>query len=300
MAKSDEAFRALIARLMLHYRDHLFDPHWGESIRLSSDNMLHISMVVQGLDQAGAEAAWAPFVEWVKSAPDDYSIESPIGVLVIPAQRIWDVDFLNAQVPGVFGRDDRPGAPSANAFWAGDQEQAGQFLHGYRSAWLPASLLGADQLDRLADALFACSRKWGFALHFNKGLAGAPAAEIAAARDTATNPDVLDAFALAIIASEGPPAFRAIAGHEPDLAMARDERRRIDLAMAELLAVAPGRGSYLSESDYFEPDWQRSFWGPNYPRLAAVKRRYDPQGLFFVHHGVGSEGWSADGFTKLT
>ena len=31
----------------------------------------------------------------------------------------------------------------------------------------------------------------------------------------------------------------------------------------------------------------------------AVKRQYDPSGLFFVHHGVGSEAWSADGFTRL-
>jgi hypothetical protein len=30
-----------------------------------------------------------------------------------------------------------------------------------------------------------------------------------------------------------------------------------------------------------------------------VKDRYDPDGLFFVHHGVGSEDWSADGFTRL-
>jgi hypothetical protein len=30
-----------------------------------------------------------------------------------------------------------------------------------------------------------------------------------------------------------------------------------------------------------------------------VKRRYDPDGLFFVHHGVGSEDWSPDGFTRI-
>jgi len=35
----------------------------------------------------------------------------------------------------------------------------------------------------------------------------------------------------------------------------------------------------------------------NYQRLAAVKKKYDPAGLSFVHRGVGSEGWSVDGFT---
>jgi hypothetical protein len=30
-----------------------------------------------------------------------------------------------------------------------------------------------------------------------------------------------------------------------------------------------------------------------------VKKRYDPDGLFFAHHGVGSDEWSADGFTRL-
>ena len=30
-----------------------------------------------------------------------------------------------------------------------------------------------------------------------------------------------------------------------------------------------------------------------------MKDKIDPDGLFFVHHGVGSEDWSADGFTRL-
>jgi hypothetical protein len=59
------------------------------------------------------------------------------------------------------------------------------------------------------------------------------------------------------------------------------------------------QGSYVSESDYFEKDWQHAFWGDNYARLRAVKAKYNPNGQFFVRHGVGSEEWSADGFTKL-
>ena len=57
-------------------------------------------------------------------------------------------------------------------------------------------------------------------------------------------------------------------------------------------------GAYVSESNYFDKDWQRSYWGTNYPRLLAAKKAYDPDGLFFVHNGVGSEGWSRDGFTR--
>ena len=73
----------------------------------------------------------------------------------------------------------------------------------------------------------------------------------------------------------------------------------IERAMQELRKLVPHSGSYVSESNYFEPDWQPSFWGANHARLAAVKVRYDPDGLFFVHHGVGSERWSDDGFTPL-
>ena len=40
--------------------------------------------------------------------------------------------------------------------------------------------------------------------------------------------------------------------------------------------------------------------GRTIPRgCSAIKQRYDPDGLFFVRHGVGSEGWSEDGFTQL-
>ncbi|MGH9646856.1 MAG: BBE domain-containing protein, partial [Bryobacteraceae bacterium] len=151
----------------------------------------------------------------------------------------------------------------------------------------------------LVDAIFASSRQWGQEFHFNKGLAGAPAEEIDAARNTATNPQVLDAFALVIIGSAGPPAYLGMPGPEPDVARARTAAEQVAKSMAELLKVAPGAGSYVNESDYFQTDWQKAFWGENYSKLLAIKRRHDPLGLFFVHHGVGSEGWSADGFRRV-
>jgi hypothetical protein len=34
--------------------------------------------------------------------------------------------------------------------------------------------------------------------------------------------------------------------------------------------------------------------------IGGGKEKYDPDGLLFVHHGVGSEEWSPDGFTRVS
>jgi berberine-like enzyme len=39
--------------------------------------------------------------------------------------------------------------------------------------------------------------------------------------------------------------------------------------------------------------------GRQLSRLLEIKKKYDPNGLFIVHNGVGSEQGSRDGFTKL-
>jgi FAD/FMN-containing dehydrogenase len=298
-ASSDTAFRSLISRTLAFYRESLFNRHWGEQIIIERGNALRVGMLYQGGDQQAAEQTFKPFLDSIKASPQDYSIDDPTLIAALPGRNAWDYEFFRTQSPGLMLQDDRPGASPQNVFWAGDRDQAGQFIHGYKSAWLPAQLLQDDRRQQLADALFACSRQWQVSLHTNKGLAGAPAEEIEAARNTATNPKMLDAFALAIIASESSPAIGRLLGREPNWPVARERAEAVARAMDELLKVAPESGSYVSESDFFERDWQRSFWGDNYPKLAEVKKKYDPDGLFFVHHGVGSEEWSADGFTRV-
>ncbi|KAI0201540.1 FAD binding domain-containing protein [Astrocystis sublimbata] len=54
-------------------------------------------------------------------------------------------------------------------------------------------------------------------------------------------------------------------------------------------SVSPGSGSYLSESDYIEPDFQQSFWGDNYERLYKLKKQLDPWDVFYAQNAVGSE-----------
>ncbi len=297
-ADSDAAYRALIAAAVDFYRRALFNPHWGEQMKFYGGDTLDVSMMFQGLSRQQAEQVWAPFLDWV-NARKDCHVAKPFGARAAPARHLWDAEFLRKYAADDIRSDDRPGAPRYHFVWAGDREQAGWFIQGYQSAWLPASLLQPERQASLVDALFEAAQHQGVSLHFNKGLAGAPADAIARARDTATHPQVLDAFALAISASGDDPAFPGMPGAKPDLAMARRMATAVDKTMDALRAVAPDAGSYVSESDYFLRDWQQGFWGGNYPRLAAAKRRYDPDGLFFVHHGVGSEHWSADGFTRV-
>jgi FAD/FMN-containing dehydrogenase len=298
-ATSEVAFHRLVAKAIEFYSQSLFSPHWGNEITFRPGNVLVVALVFQGLNQQQVETIWRPFFEWLASSPQDFTILSEPKIVAIPAQHFWDPESLK-KVPGLVLADDRPGVPAANVFYASNLGEAGQVLHGYQSAWIPASLLEEDQQKNLVDALFAAARHWTVSLHVNKGLAGAPAEVIAAARDTAMNPVVLDAFALLISGAEGAPAYPGVAGHEPDQSLARQHSEAINKAMDEIRKLVPNAGSYMAEGNFFDGNWQESFWGTNYARLLAVKDKYDPNCLFFVHHGVGSERWSADGFTRLS
>ncbi len=323
-AASDDAYRRLIREFVSFYHEHLFNDHWGEQAHVNPDNKLVISMLAHGLDTEQVKQVWQPFLDWVAGAHDAYSVEGRTVLGSVPARNWWNVQWWKEHWPEIafprngnplhalvddalvhvmhqpiFVIDDRSGAGPNNAWWKGDGGQVGWFIWGFESLWLPASLLESDAQQRLADALFASSRYSGVELHFNKGLAGAPPDAIAGARDTAMNPAVLIAFALAIVGNAQGSAYPGIPGHEPSMVEGRTAAERIDRCVSELRAVAPSPGAYVSESNFFEKDWQRAYWGSNYPRLVEVKKKYDPDGLFFVHNGVGSEQWSADGFAKL-
>ncbi len=294
-AQSDASYARLIAYCLGFYRDHLFNPHWGEQLKFGPDNTLGISMVSQGLDKDQSAKVWQPFIEWIKASPADFIVRSPLRTGAWPARSWWDLNGNPSMI-----RDTREGAVTGHAWWRGDQDQVGAYLHGYDSLWLPASLLKTDRQKLLGDALFAASRHKQLELHINKGLAGAPPEALAATQKTATNPAVLEAFALVIIADGEAPAYPGQTRPKMDVAAAHADSQAINRASAELRKIAPASGSYVSESNYFNRVWQSEYWGANYARLRAIKAQYDPAGLFFVHHGVGSEDWTADGFTPLT
>jgi Berberine and berberine like len=298
-AGSDDAYRSLIRKFVSFYREHLFNDHWGEQAYVTPDNRLLIMMNSQGLDTGQATKVWQPFLDWDPHWWKERWPEIAFPRNGNPLHALLDDVLVRVMRQPVFAFDHRPGAGPNEAWFAGSTREVGEFLWAYESLWLPASLLESDEQQRLADALFASSRYAEVAPHFNKGLAGAPSDAVVAAKDTATNPAVQSAFALAIVANGQGPAYPGIPGHEPSVAIGRKAAARVDQCMNQLRAISGVTGSYVSESNYFQKEWQQAYWGSNYPRLAQVKQKYDPDGPFFVHNGVGSEGWSTDGFTKL-
>jgi FAD/FMN-containing dehydrogenase len=298
-ASSDNTYRRLIRQFVGFYRDALFNDHWGEQAHFSPDNRLEISMVHLGLETEQSRKVWQPFLNWIAQSSSSYTIESEPMIGSMPFRHWWDVDWRKEHHQDVFKTDFRSGASPMNVWWNGDGGQVGFFIWGFESLWMPASLLHDDSQEKLANALFAASRFSEVELHFNKGLAGAPSEAVEAAKNTAMNPAVCDAFALAIIADGQGPAYPGITNHEPKVAQGRKGADSVHRSMNELRAVASKGGAYVSESNFFESDFERSYWGSNHARLAQIKKKYDPEGLFVVHNGVGSEQWTRDGFTKL-
>lgn len=296
-AASDESFERLLAAFLEFSRDALVNPHWGEQAHATPDRRLELGMSFQGLSTDEGKAVWRPFLARIEANSAEWTIVEPFVALAAPAQHYWDAGFLAKVIPEEVKQNRAPGARTGDYWWAGDSDQVGIYWTRYTSAWLPASLLSGEQLKGLARAWLEASRHRSVTLHFNKGLAGASPETIAASRDTAMNPEVLDAFALAIIAAGEDPAYSG--WREPDIQKGEESAAAVEAADQALRVAAQGAGSYMSECDYFLSDWKRASWGHHWPRLDAIKQRYDPDGLFVVHHGIGSDRWSTDGFTQV-
>ncbi|RAH82826.1 FAD-binding domain-containing protein [Aspergillus japonicus CBS 114.51] len=61
----------------------------------------------------------------------------------------------------------------------------------------------------------------------------------------------------------------------------------------------PSLGVYYNVVDIEQPNSRQALWGDNYERLYAIKQRCDPEGLFIVRMGVGSEDWDDEGICRV-
>jgi FAD/FMN-containing dehydrogenase len=295
VAKDDDAFKELLERFVLFYRETLSNEHWGEQVQVRRNNTLRLALVFEGMPASVAKRVWQPFRTWIERQPNRFTLKADF--FEVPGARMWDRAWLEEHVPGAIQTDQRPDRPVDVFWWAGDSDQVSTYWYAYESRWIPLDLFEGANAKRLAAALFEASRHWSVGLHFNKGQAGAAAEAVRRGRQTSMNPAVFGAATLVIIGASGP-GLPGVPGHEPDTAKGEAAKAGVAAAMKVIRDLTPGSGSYVNETDYFEPDWQRSFWGENYQRLSQIKSKYDPEGLFFCHHCVGSERWSQDGMCR--
>ncbi|GAQ36791.1 hypothetical protein AtubIFM55763_011218 [Aspergillus tubingensis] len=64
-----------------------------------------------------------------------------------------------------------------------------------------------------------------------------------------------------------------------------------DPLLTQVTGLANSSGAYLNEGDFQQKDFQTQFFGGNYASLKQVKRRYDPEGVFYGTALVGSDDW---------
>jgi FAD/FMN-containing dehydrogenase len=284
-ASDDDAFRDILGRFVRFFPAALNNESWGEQVAVQPDGSLELNMVWLDMTTEQARAVWEPFTSAVQAdglATVDLDFQSH------QFRDLWNAEYWEQTKPEMITLDPRADQPGGQFWWTSNQGEVSQFIDAYVSRWIPLKMF-VDTPEDLVKTLFAASRHAKIGIHINKGLSGVPDEVVARERNTSVNPTYLDAAAQVIIVSRQVAAYPGIAGHEPDTEAGRKAAESMNKAIGIIRDATPGAGTYSNESDYFEPDWQQAFWGTNYDRLLAIKRKVDPDNLFRVHHGVGSE-----------
>ncbi|KAJ6021664.1 FAD-binding domain-containing protein [Penicillium herquei] len=74
-----------------------------------------------------------------------------------------------------------------------------------------------------------------------------------------------------------------------------DHQEQVNDWVDRFRAITPHSGCYMNEATWDNPHWKKDYFGVNYPRLAQIKAKYDPDYFFFAHAAVGSDVvWSTD------
>ena len=61
-------------------------------------------------------------------------------------------------------------------------------------------------------------------------------------------------------------------------------------------------GLYLPrffQGDFRQPNWQKAFYGQNYPTLRQIKAKYDPDSIFYATTAVGADEWTVGNDGRL-
>jgi hypothetical protein len=301
-AKNDKAYKSLI-RSFIKFSPRIMNEHWGGVAALDAQNNLNINFPSVGIDKQTEKKVWAPFVKWVKQHHNIYKFDG-FKYTQVAGNKFYTPSRDNPKssiFPVLWGSD----TPKTNWqwWWELTKTDANRYIMNFESWWLPANLFTQKDPSVLVNALFKSSR---YAKHndvmmqFIKGMAGGLPASIRRSRQTPVNPAAYSAAALAVVSADVPFDYYSV--NSPKLkkmaASINQNAKNMHRSIEILKAIAPNSGSFVSETSYFEPNWQHSFWPTSYTRLYKIKQKYDPNGLFYCHHCVGSEAWQKGGMCR--
>ena len=291
-AKDSAAYHALVRHFLNFYIHRLNNPSWGEQFAFLPNNTIKIFMMSQGLTDQQSLKVWQPLVKWIHSSHRSYTIG--LNYIDIPPNKMWNYDFWHKHYPNLVVKNTGPNSRPGEYWWAPNSGEVFAYWYTYQSWWLPKSLFNEKRLSHTADVIYKASRLAPVSFHINKGLAGASKMALRLSKETSTNPSVYNAAALVIMSA----GTSNVLGHR-NTAEAQADIARINKAMHMIESLAPNAGAYANEANYFQKNWQSAFWGSNYSKLLKLKNKYDPKGLFYCHHCVGSEYWTKRGMCRV-
>jgi len=295
-AKNEETYRQLVQRFLEFTRQNLINPNWGEQVHFGPNFQMYVKMTSIDFTADQIKMVWSPMLDLVDGENIKF-IESLVAYDT-PAQRWWDMDYREKEFPETIVIDQDSKQSGKQFYWNGDNGETNVFWAGYESAWLSQSLLAPGKVQEFTDTIIKAANEFRFAFHFQKGLAGASEQRLAEARNTPVHPSVLDAFALLLCGSAQQNVYDQ-KGLELDETAMRLQGKQVGKVYEIFRVIQPDTGSYSAEMNFHDKQWKTRAWGDNYPKLLAIKNRYDPDGLFTGHHQVGSEYWGKDGFERI-
>ena len=292
-ASSDAAYLELIHRYVSFVPAALNNGSWGEGVIFpKGKNHLEVGTAFLDLTVEQAQQVWNEFTAPLKGRPKEFSVDLKFSV--VPFKEKW-----NPKSDGVI-MDSRPGAPAGYFWWKGNDVEVGAYWANYQGRGVPLKSMSIEHSKVLAKAIFDASRTSLILFQTNKGLAGEPQEARAREITTSLNPVVFNNVGFFTLGSWVQYKYPKVPGHEPDMLWAKKEADAVNQAMVHIKKATPDGGSYTNEGDFSEKNWQSEFWGIHYARLLSIKRKYDPDNLFRVHHGVGSESQNVDSTAKVT
>lgn len=294
-AKTDSAFEDLIEHIIVTYRRNLNNENWGIVFSLTRGNSVNVLSFFQGITEREAQAQWQPLLSWMKKYPDKFKVDLKFNA--IPPQKFWDYDYLNQHFPDFIIGDPVTDKPRMDFWYRVTSQEVSTYIYSFLSRLIPQTLFDEANTKTFARALFFASR---FAnsvdLHTYKGLAGSNDAVLKQTEELPLSPLYNQSAIIAIITGF---TSDTKGDSKPASIEVQNTIKRLEKAMEFLRKITPQSAGYLNEANYFEPNWQQAFWGKKYEKLLAIKQKYDPSGLFYCHHCVGSEQWTEDGLCRL-